>query len=221
MESTVIRNDGETAEFNDGSKVVRQRPVCNTAAGVRYQTPVSGDAFRYAFEVGRTTSQVNQRLKNSDTPDGQATGTNLTHPKIGVGSKGFDRAVSSPSAWRNGETIPYGRTSGNDMPFKFRAETLGDVFKFFNVLAKYNITCHDLDHSEQGIFPTRIEVANIALRSGPVVTIEIQRDERPWTEEALINGLTGLMTHVEDGHVMRQTVQPAHLYTGERNLEIK
>ncbi len=91
LESTVERNDGEVADFIDDGKVIRQRPHSSTAVGVNYQKVLPWDAFKYVFEVGLTKTEVNRRLGNPDTSDGQPIGTNLTHPKIGVGNKGFDR----------------------------------------------------------------------------------------------------------------------------------
>jgi hypothetical protein len=84
MESTVTRNDGETAEFSDGGKVVRQRPTCNTAVAVDYVTPLSWDTFKCVFEVGLSKAQVNWRLKNPETSDGEPIGSNIPINKPGT-----------------------------------------------------------------------------------------------------------------------------------------
>lgn len=44
------------------------------------------------------------------------------------------------------------------------------------------------------------------------------KNENPIT--AALENLRNIMRQVEDGHVMWQTVQPKHLYTGERNYKL-
>jgi hypothetical protein len=69
-EATVKTNTGEVAEFSDGSNIIRQRPGVGTAADVNYKKIIQPDAFKGVFKVGRTKSQVNDRLINPPSTDG-------------------------------------------------------------------------------------------------------------------------------------------------------
>lgn len=80
-EAKVVTNKGETAEFSDGSSVIRQRPAIKVE-GINYSQILPVQTFKLAFEVGLTKTQVNQRIANPDSIDGQSVGENLIATKV-------------------------------------------------------------------------------------------------------------------------------------------
>ena len=76
-EAAVKTNTGEVAEFTDGSNIIRQRPGLGTAIDVNYKKMIQPDAFKGVFKVGRTKSQVNERLINPPSTDGFPIGSTL------------------------------------------------------------------------------------------------------------------------------------------------
>jgi hypothetical protein len=77
----VVKNNGETAEFSDGSSIIRQRPAIKVD-GINYSQIIPVQTFRFVFEGGLTKTQVNQRLENPDGVDGQPMGDNLITTKV-------------------------------------------------------------------------------------------------------------------------------------------
>src|SRR5712671_3247070 len=81
-ESIVTKNNGEVAQFSDSGTIIRQRPGLGTAIGANYTRIIQPDHFKFAFPVGATKSQVNQRLKNPPSTDGVPIGSHLETNKI-------------------------------------------------------------------------------------------------------------------------------------------
>jgi hypothetical protein len=76
-EAIVTKNSGEVAQFSDSGTIIRQRPGLGTAIGVNYSKIVQPDHFKFAFPVGATKSQVNERLRNPPSTDGVPIGSTL------------------------------------------------------------------------------------------------------------------------------------------------
>jgi hypothetical protein len=92
MEPTIIENNGVSATFSDGTTAHRDR-----LREYGYDFSLQPSAFKNIFAISKTKTEICAILRDpsavmiASNADGVPIGTNLTHPKIGVGDKGFDR----------------------------------------------------------------------------------------------------------------------------------